>query len=68
MICWTLAEMPGSGRLFHSLCFVMNYDVVDAGGAEGEAVVWMEGDGFQLGAVDFGGGGGWGGEIGRAHV
>ena len=53
--------MPVSGRLFHSLCFVMNYDVIDAGGAEGEAVVWMEGDGFQLGAVDFGGGGGWGG-------
>lgn len=53
--------MPVSGRLCHSLRFVMNYDVVDAGGAEGEAVVWMEGDGFQLGAVDFGGGGGWGG-------
>lgn len=53
--------MPVSGRLCHSLRFVMNYDVIDAGGAEGEAVVWMEGDGFQLGAVDFGGGGGWGG-------
>ena len=36
--------MPVSGRLCHSLRFVMNYDVIDAGGAEGEAVVWMEGD------------------------